>query len=112
MVEERVERIVIKKLHLKNVAMFSLFKGLIVGILLALILLGFYFINPGLLAKLPGALKVVDTAGAFVLAFLIFMVYTVISVVMGVFMALVYNLASKMGGAIHFGLMEAEVKLP
>lgn len=112
MVEEGVERIVIRRLHLKNMAMFGLYKGIIVGLLLAVILLVVYFANPSLMAKLPGALKVSSTSDAFVLAFIVFVAYIVFSVVASLIITLVYNLASKMGGSIHFGLMEYEKAMP
>ncbi len=110
--EESVERIVIRRLHLKNMAMFGLYKGIIVGLLLGLIVLVVFYASPALLGKLPGALKVSNTSDAFVLAFILFVAYIVFSVVASLVITLVYNLASKMGGSIHFGLMEYEKAMP
>ena len=106
------ERIVVKRLHLKNMAMFGLYKGLIVGLLLGLVVLIVFFASPSLMTKLPGALKVSNNSDAFVLAFIVFVSYTVLSVLSSVIRTLIYNLASKMGGSIHFGLMEAEKAMP
>ncbi|MEK6911145.1 MAG: hypothetical protein AABW82_05220 [Nanoarchaeota archaeon] len=110
--EESVERIVVKRLHLKNMVMFGLYKGIIVGLLLALIILIVHFANPALMGKLPGALKVSSTSDAFVLAFIVFVAYIVFSVIASLLITLIYNLASKMGGSIHFGLAEYEKAMP
>lgn len=112
MMGERDERIVIRRLHFKNMAMFGLYKGLIIGLFLAVIVLIVFFANSSLMAKLPGALKVSNTSDAFVLAFIVFVAYTVFSVLFSMIKTLVYNLASRMGGSIHFGLMEYEKAMP
>ncbi|MEK6890436.1 MAG: hypothetical protein AABX35_04585 [Nanoarchaeota archaeon] len=107
-----VERIVVKKFHLKNVALFGLYHGLLVGLILGIMVLIAFFSFTSLFANLPPTLKASTTSDGFVLAFIVFVSYTVFSVITSVIWALIYNLVSKMGGSIHFGLVEAEKAVP
>ena len=110
--EERVERIIIKKFHIKNAALFGLYHGIIMGLIFGLLILCLFFTNSNLMSKLPGPLMVSNIGDAAVLAFIVFVSYTVFSVISAVVTAIVYDLIAKMGGAIHFGLVEAEKSFP
>ena len=106
------ERIVVKRFHIKNAAVFGLYHGLLVGFVLAVVILIMFFSNVSFMSKLPGALMVSTTSDAFVLAFLVLVSFAVFSFLVSVISAFFYNIVSKMGGPLHFGLIEAERMIP
>lgn len=112
----RQERVILKKVDIGNAAIFGIYFGIIIGVIVAFLFFLFTLFSLSVvadyLASLPGGEGFADQvesgslSGAFAVA-IIFFVFTVILVPVFVALcALVYNNISKIGGALHLNFEE------
>ena len=109
------KRIVFKRIYLGRATLLGLYYGIITGIISAfLVFFATYFlietiVQSGLLSDFSNEVSSSGFSGAAVLALVYFVVHAILTPILFFIGALIYNLASKMGGAIHFDLAEYEV---
>lgn len=104
-----VERIVFKRIYVGRAALFGLYYGIFIGLISAIIIfiMSIWSINT-LQSSSVGDAAGLETAGATLIAFIFFILYVVITPIASIIFALIYNLIAKIGGALHFDLMEYE----
>lgn len=108
-------RIEVRKIYAGRAAVFGLFYGIVIGLISGL----FIFIL--LITAGTGAINSINKAGsvvgsqplplvgvgeAFLVFIIVVLIYSIGSCILFCVSALIYNLISKIGGPIHFGLVE------
>lgn len=104
------ERIEVRKIYAGRAAIFGLFYGFIIGFIMVIfVLFNLIFFEESASLKIAG--KEILSTGMIILFLFLFLIgYTILSsIAMGIG-ALFYNLISSLGGMIHVGLAENEVK--